>query len=108
MGRTFDSSLLLLVFLVACMPLMAQQNVGAITGRITDPLGDAVPRATVQVLHQQTGQTRIEAITNQDGIYTFNVLQIGAYAMTVKAPGFKTIERRDIPVVSGERVTVDL
>ena len=100
--------LLLVVVLVASAGyVFAQQNVGGITGRITDPSGAVVPRATVVALHQETSQER-EAAANQNGIYIFHRLQIGQYTVTVKAPGFKSVERRDIPVVSGETVSVDL
>src|SRR5438094_1736065 len=90
----------LAVMLVAGLsPMFGQQNVGGITGKVVDASGAVIPDATVTALHKQTGIKR-EAVTTAAGIYTFRILQIGDYTITVGTAGFKTYERADIPVVS--------
>src|SRR5438094_872194 len=95
------------VTLAVSFSCLGQQNVGAITGTVTDPSGGVIPTAAVAALHQATGQ-KWQALTNSNGIYVFRLLPIGAYSLTVNMPGFKTTERNDVPVVSGETVTADL
>src|SRR5262245_47736414 len=88
-------------------PVLCQQNVGSISGHVVDSSGAVIPNATVIALHKQTGVKR-EAVSTSAGIYTFRALQIGDYTITVSMAGFKTYERADIPVVSGETVTLEI
>ena len=78
--------------------LAAQVNATAtLTGQVTDPLGAAVPNATVKTTNQETGV----AFTHQtaaDGIYTVPLLKPGVYSIEVSASGLATITRKDITV----------
>src|SRR5208282_4542800 len=83
------------------LPLYAQQNVGGIVGTVTDPSGAVVPRATTSAVDQGTGLTSTTQ-TSSSGYFTFTSLPIGRYKVSVRAVGFQTYQRSDIPVVSGE------
>jgi hypothetical protein len=89
------------------VPALAQQNVGGITGTVSDPTGAVIPGIPVTAQHQATGITR-QGQTSGTGIYRFTVLQVGQYTVRVSTSGFKTFERPDIAVVSGETVTMEI
>jgi len=67
---------------------MAQLNTGSISGQVTDPNGALVPGINVQLAEQRTGIER-SAQTNDTGFYTFPLVPVGIYQLTVGAPGFK-------------------
>ena len=71
--------------------LLAQQVTADIVGRVTDATGALVPNAQVAVTNIGTQEVR-KALTNEQGEFTFNLLQIGSYKARVEAKGFKTVE----------------
>lgn len=71
---------------------VAQSASGTILGTVRDSTGAAVPNATVAMVNQQTGFRR-EVPTDHSGDFEAPYLPLGAYKVTVKANGFKTIER---------------
>ena len=64
-------------------------DLGTIRGTVTDPKGDAVPNAAVQVTDLATNISR-DLTTNGDGNYEAVGLKSGNYRVTVTASGFKT------------------
>jgi hypothetical protein len=98
-------------FLCVCgtaqLALHAQQNVGRLLGVVRDPSAAVVPGASVAIRSVLTG-VATTARTNAEGAYAFPVLPIGEYVLTVRAPGFKTLERPAIRIVSSEAITVDV
>jgi hypothetical protein len=79
----------LYVFLfLASVLAVAQQDMGVITGIITDATGAAVPGAVVQIMNQETNEIR-SVETSETGTYTIGPLRIGTYAATVEKTGFK-------------------
>ena len=94
-------SALLLAFVLAFTGLAAaQETTGAITGRITDTQGLAVPGATVTVTNNQTGAART-FVADSDGRYTAANLQPGRYKVVFELTGFSKVERDDVSVVLG-------
>ena len=97
---------LLILFVVAlASPLRAQNAVstGTLSGTVRDPSGANVPRATVTILSQSTG-IKQSSTTNDSGIYTFPVLPIGSYDITITAPGFKAALLNGVNVGVGQVV----
>jgi hypothetical protein len=87
--------------------LYGQGGVGQVVGTLSDPSGAVVVGASITARHATTGvQTEIRS--NADGAYRFPNLPIGVYTVTVRADGFKTLERSALRVVSGETQTLDL
>jgi len=86
--------------------LIAQQNVGSITGTVKDPSGAVVPAASIELTQPATGRQHQDQ-TNSLGQFTFRKLDVGEYSIKITVSGFKTIERPGIRVVSGEAVTLD-
>lgn len=108
--RTRLSSFFRLLCLVAvaalCVsPLLAQQTLGGITGEVTDTSGSVIPNATVTILSEQTGLTRVVK-TNETGDYLFANLPIGTYTITYAAEGFDAQKTPHIAVQADRTATV--
>ena len=82
------------------------QGTGTITGTIADPTGLAVPNATVTATLEERATTRV-VYTNTEGQYVLTLLPVGAYAIRVEAPGFKTFTQQGIGLTSNQNVRVD-
>jgi Carboxypeptidase regulatory-like domain len=77
-----------------------------IVGTVTDPSGSVVTKAAITVINTDTGQTR-NTVTNDTGQYVAPDLVIGHYTLRVQAPGFKSLERKDIVLAVGDRTRMD-
>jgi Carboxypeptidase regulatory-like domain/TonB dependent receptor len=75
----------------------AQVLYGSLVGNVTDPHGGVIPGAAVTATDQQTGVAKT-ASTDAAGSFQFIDLQPGTYTLKVSVAGFKTLERRDLPV----------
>jgi hypothetical protein len=80
---------------------------GTITGTLTDPSGAVVPNASVVVHDADTGVDR-STTTNDAGIYLATFLQPGHYELTVSKTGFATVERKDLTLLVGQTLQMDL
>jgi hypothetical protein len=103
MGRTF---ILLLSSLMA-VSVLAQSDRGAITGRILDPSGAAVPGASVSARSQATG---VQYRTNSTaaGNYVIPQLPFGRYEVAVEAPGFRRFVQKEVEVNVAQTVTLNV
>ncbi|HEX4945988.1 MAG TPA: carboxypeptidase regulatory-like domain-containing protein, partial [Blastocatellia bacterium] len=84
----------------------AQTIFGRISGTVTDNSGAAVPGVTVKLVNEATQLTR-EAVTDLNGFYVATNLPVGAYRVTVEAPGFKRITKTGSELIADGRLTVD-
>ncbi len=84
-------------FVAAIVPflLSAQDFRSTLEGTISDPTQAAVAGAAVTLRNTETGQER-SAVSGSDGGYLFQFLAPGKYALTVKAPGFRTNVRQGL------------
>jgi hypothetical protein len=100
---------LLAIALQAAWPESAKaQVVGAtLSGVITDSSGAAVPDAKVAITNVNAGTVR-EATSNADGLYSAPNLLPGGYEVSVSAPGFATLVRKDIILTVGAQQTLNL
>lgn len=98
-----------LVAILAILSLVSslgwsQTSSGEIRGRVVDQ-GDAVVAGTpVILINQATGDER-SATTNNQGEFVFVALQPGTFSVTVKAPGFKVMEKRDLVLSASDRLS---
>ncbi len=81
------------------------QSTGTIRGTVTDQSGAAVPSAAITAKDSNTGIERKEA-TNDSGIFVFPDLPIGTYSLKISVPGFKTENRPNLQLLTGQ--TMDL
>lgn len=95
------------VVLLSVCPSWAQQDMGVITGVVTDATGAAVPGAIIIVVNQETNETRSTA-TTITGSYTVGPLRIGTYEITVEKHGFKKAVWPGLVVHAQDRVRVDI
>ena len=89
----------MLVLLATPRPSHAQVLYGSLTGNVTDPNGEAIPNAKVQVVNTRTSEAR-SAATDERGGFTFSSLQIGVYKLTVALSSFKTLIKENILIES--------
>src|SRR5208337_5405469 len=86
--------------------LAGQVNTGDVVGSVTDASGAVLPDAKVTVKNTGTGVSRT-AQTGKTGDYSFSLLQVGTYDVTIQAKGFRTFLTKDLSLSAGDRVRVD-
>jgi hypothetical protein len=69
--------------------VIAQVSTASITGTITDTTGATIPDAVVVLKNDATGITKTNK-SNQDGVYSFDYVPIGAYTVTSARTGFQS------------------
>lgn len=102
--QDFVSPLILFLSCVASAPLaMAQINTASLTGQILDPGGAAASGAVVMARNRATNVEQT-VTADEAGYYTFAILPVGLYDVTVELKGFKKAVRESISLEVG---TVD-
>ncbi len=86
---------------------VALGQTGQFTGQVSDPAGSSVPGAKVTVTNIDTGIKR-EAATNEQGYYTFPLLNPGTYELNVQKTGFKAVTRSKIKLDVAQVARIDL
>ena len=92
--------------LLTCGTLLAQQDMGVITGVVTDQSGAVVAGAHVEARDTETNEIR-SAETLSTGAYTIGPLRIGTYDAIVDKTGFKKEVWKGIILHAQDRVRVD-
>lgn len=92
-------SLLLVGLFVLLLPqlLFAQTNAGALSGRVVDASGGALPGVTITATNGSTGFNR-NLVTGADGSYRFQSLPIGTYEVTADLSGFSAVTTRGVEI----------
>ena len=82
---------LMLFVAVALLPTLAfaQGSGGALTGRVVDEQGAALPGVTITAVDPSTGTSRV-AVSDADGSFRFPSLYAGTYDVTAELEGFAT------------------
>jgi hypothetical protein len=86
--------------------ILAQTTSTTILGTVVDPSGAVVAGAKVTLLNVQTGIKR-QDVTSSSGDYTFPLLDIGTYAVTVEAAGFKTASNTGVTLELNQKARID-
>jgi hypothetical protein len=94
----------MLVFLFLCPFVNAQDPIGTLEGRITDPSSALVSGAEVGAHNAQTGLTRTVR-SSREGSYHFSNLPVGEYTVTVNATGFAAFSVSPVRIDIGQVVT---
>src|SRR5262245_10401991 len=92
--------LLSLALLLAVCALA--QTSASLSGTVHDPQGGAVAAAKVTLKDTRLG-AHLETTTNNEGFYTFPIIQPGTYTVTVEAPGFKKSVKSGVVVNASDR-----
>jgi Carboxypeptidase regulatory-like domain/TonB dependent receptor len=85
----------------------AQLTTADILGTVTDATGAVVPNATVVLTNNGTNEKRTTT-SNGSGDYSFNILPVGHYSISVKAAGFQASVVKDLSVEAGDRARNDV
>ncbi|HKE22671.1 MAG TPA: carboxypeptidase regulatory-like domain-containing protein [Bryobacteraceae bacterium] len=83
--------------------LFAQVNTATIYGDVTDPSGATVADAKVELENILTG-ARLSGATNSVGEFSFPVVPVGTYKMTVSAAGFRSETREGLVFSAGQNL----
>ncbi len=97
----------ILLFFVCSGLLLAQRDLGTITGTITDPQGAAVPNATITITEDATGvATSLQS--NESGLFTRPAMKAGTYTVIVEAPGFQKAQQKNVLINPGAPTLVNV
>src|SRR6266568_653823 len=88
---------------IAAVPALAQSSTGTVTGRVIDSSGAAIVGAEVKLINQATTDTR-RMTTAADGDFVFSSVPPGAFAITVRADGFKQFEKSNLNLAPSDRL----
>lgn len=99
--------LIAIILTVASLNANAQDARGTISGVVTEQSGAAVPGAQVVVTNTETNVAQT-VTTNESGVYTALYLISGNYRVEVSSPNFKKLQRENVQIRVGDKLTLDL
>lgn len=104
----FVKAFALFVFIFALSgALFAQGTTSRITGIVTDAAGAPVAGATVTITQVGTGSS-LKTQTSDSGSYTFDLIQPGAYDVSVEKAGFKKSVSKGNSALINQPATVNI
>jgi outer membrane receptor protein involved in Fe transport len=106
-SRFVEAVCCLVLFCAMSICASAQMSTATMFGNITDPMGAAIPKATVTLTQTDTGFTRT-LVTKADGSYRADFLPVGPYKVSVTAQGFKKLDREGLTLTVTEEAHLDL
>ncbi len=90
------------------VPALAQDTSSSISGRVLDASGQPVAGATVQIVHEPSGTTKI-ATTGADGRYAAQGLRVGGpFDVTVSKAGMPQVEQKNVYLQLAQDTAVNL
>jgi hypothetical protein len=102
-----------LVPVVACIVMLCSwggrtygQATGSFLGNVTDKSGSSVAGATVTIMSQTTGASRVTT-TDEVGHYVVNLLPVSVYTVRVEFKGFQMAESKDVRLQVDEQRELD-
>ena len=81
------------------LPVGARAQADAVSGRVVDQTGQALPGVTVQIVSADRAISRT-LTTDNDGRYSVRELPAGQYDVTFSAINFADLRRRHVSVTS--------
>ncbi|MBV8817237.1 MAG: TonB-dependent receptor [Acidobacteriaceae bacterium] len=97
----------ILVGLLFTAALLAQRDLGTITGTVIDAQGAVIPNAKITITEDATNLTYV-VTTNEAGEYSRPALKPGTYTVTAEAPGFRRVAQKNVEIAGGDRVGVPI
>lgn len=104
MRKPILASLLLLFCIVAVAS--GQGTTSRVTGTVQDANGAAVAGAMVTLTNEATGVS-FTTTTSESGTYSFDLVQVGQYTITLEKQGFKKFISQATPVNVNQPATVN-
>jgi hypothetical protein len=98
---------ILCLFTGLALSAIAQEQTGALKGKVTDTEGFPLPGAFVYI--DSSSMLDIKTyITSETGVIKFHSLPPGIYKVTVEMPGFKTVNIENIIIHMGMTVRIHI
>ena len=97
----------LIVLLATLSSLWAQTTSTTILGTVQDGSGSVIGGAKVTLTNTRTG-VKSDALSTSSGDYTFPLIDIGSYTVSVEQSGFKTAARFFVHYPAVGQMQVDL
>lgn len=88
---------------VVASPFVVPQQVGRVTGTVTDTMRQSLPGVRITVT---SGTLRRTVVTGPEGRYEVPDLAPGSYVITAELAGFETVVREPVTVTSGATTAV--
>jgi hypothetical protein len=107
MGKKIIAFLIIGFWLTGFALSKSDQN-GSIYGVVKTPEGDSLPGVIVLLKSPSLILPEVEDITNAAGMYRFADLPPGVYEVTFILSGFQKIEKKDIVVSPGIKVSLNI
>ena len=98
---------LIAMAVLSCCVLHGQEFRATLVGRVSDPSGGAIPKASVVVTQRETNAQH-RAVSTETGDFTVPFLAPGAYRVEVDMPGFRKYVRDNVLLRIQDRVNVDV
>ena len=101
--------LVLVLAMLAIMSLVgnAQTTSATLTGTVFDSSGAVVPKATVSLKNEASGDMR-STVANGDGYFTFAAIPPGSYTIRVEMAGFSAWETTSVVLNASDKRNVSL
>jgi hypothetical protein len=80
-------------------------NEKTLSGKVLDPNGASIPGAKVKLLNDEAKEVR-QATANDDGKFEFAPIVAGNYSITIKSPGFNTLQIKSVNIEAGKITTI--
>jgi hypothetical protein len=94
--------------LAASVPAIAQDTSSSISGRVLDANGQPIAGATVQIVHEPSGTTKITT-TDTNGRYAAQGLRVGGpFDVTVSKAGLEQAQQRQVYLQLAQETPVNL
>jgi len=95
-----------LFVIVVSISTFAQTSRGIVSGVVKDPNGAVVPGAEVTLTSATTTVER-STVTNDEGFYRFDAVDLGTYSVRIAAPSFGAVTKNGIVVNANQTSAVD-
>ena len=96
----------LVLFITSVAQTFAQLTTADIVGTVSDSSGAVVPNASITLKNLDTNEAR-STQSNGTGDFSFTLLPVGHYSISVKASGFQAWVTRDLAIEAGDRARAD-
>lgn len=98
--------LCVLTLFALSLAVAAQTSRGTVSGTVNDQTGAVIAGASVVLTNVETTVTR-STVSNGDGLYRFDAVDLGTYTIKITAPGFGPLTKSNIVVSANLTSTVD-
>ena len=99
------ASMLVAILAATVAPARGQAVTGTISGTVVDQQSQIVPGATLTVINEANKDTRV-TVSDERGNFQVTNLQPGSYTVRVEMQSFRTLERKNVVLSAGERLSV--